>query len=293
MSNRIPTESRIFADRYFREARRLEAMHADAIAPGTKTWGDALEALFRRMERVGSPIKQAAILKQALAYLDNVEPENAMHIRMLSGSYGKRAAALIFATFAAAKHPLGFDEEGLRILQHVMICQRSGVSLTADTVLTYVSRHAMSRLHERDYRLTAGAAFGVFGSLGVLGLITRRSNHHIRGELCLRFNDILCVGSIKHVGRRSTDGSLSDGSFLDVRTVLSANDVSDQGMLDQGALAFATVIEWMRDRTMSRAETLAKAIPFRPRREDDFTLRSMDEITEKRAALPAALLLRE
>jgi hypothetical protein len=32
----IPTESRIFADRYCREARRLEAFHAGRLSPGAK-----------------------------------------------------------------------------------------------------------------------------------------------------------------------------------------------------------------------------------------------------------------
>lgn len=34
----IPTESRIFANRYLREARRLETLHAGRISPGATTW---------------------------------------------------------------------------------------------------------------------------------------------------------------------------------------------------------------------------------------------------------------
>ena len=35
MGDRIPTESRIFADRYLRETRRLEKLHAGRLSPGT------------------------------------------------------------------------------------------------------------------------------------------------------------------------------------------------------------------------------------------------------------------
>jgi hypothetical protein len=54
-ASRIPTESRIFTDRYIREARRLEKLHADRLAPGAATWEQAVELLYKRMVR-GGPV---------------------------------------------------------------------------------------------------------------------------------------------------------------------------------------------------------------------------------------------
>jgi hypothetical protein len=271
----IPTASRIFADRYFREARRLEALHAARIAPGTATWGEALNALVDRMEKVGSPIKRAAILRQAIAYLDGVAHAEAMHVGIGGSSSGKRTAALVFAAFHAGRHPLDLDEDGLHVLLHVLVCDRGGgARLLADVLLTYVSKHAMARLHERNYQLTAGSAFTVFGHLGILGLLTHRGSKHVRGAMCLRHGEILAVGSLKQAAAGSGDDQLIGGSFLDIRTVLPADEVRDHAMLEQGRIAEEAVVAWLDDRTIAGAEALAERIPFLPRREDDFTLRA-------------------
>ena len=63
MGDRIPTESRIFADRYLRETRRLEKVHAARLSPGTNNWSDALHGLSRRLSKIGSPIKRVAALR--------------------------------------------------------------------------------------------------------------------------------------------------------------------------------------------------------------------------------------
>ncbi len=273
--DRIPTESRIFADRYFREARRIETLHASRISPGATTWRDALSGLFRRMDKVGSPIKQVALIKQAIAILDSIDPKEAMHISFVGHARSRRAAGLVFAAFSAGSHPLkGVDEEGLLIMQHAIMTARAGADLRAGTILTYVSKHAMSRLHERNHCLTAGAAFNVFGFLGILGLLTRHSDNHINGEVCLRYDDVLCVGSIKHARQSAGDGRAVDGSFYDVRTALPADeDGVDRAKLAQGVIAYEAVAEWFATRDPRKIGALAAKIPYLPRRED-FTLRA-------------------
>jgi hypothetical protein len=47
-----------------------------------------------------------------------------------------------------------------------------------------------------------------------------------RYEISLRYRDILAVGSIKHALQRRQNGGAVDGSFLDVRTVLQADEVN-------------------------------------------------------------------
>lgn len=272
MSARIPTESRIFADRYFREARKIEARHAALISPGATTWRDALRALFDRMGEAGSPIKQAAVLRQAADRLNAIPMAEAMHIGFVSSALGrKRSAALVFATFAPSRHPLkGVDEDGLSVLQHALLTGRSEARLQDGNVLTYISRHAVARLHERNYRLDAGAAYSVFGALGVLGMMARHSVKHRESGMALRFGDILAVGSVKCAIQRTEDGRAADGSFLDIRTVLpvDALHADQQPLLDQGELAYDAVSEWLEERRPSRIAPLAELIPARPRRAD-------------------------
>jgi hypothetical protein len=269
----IPTASRIFADRYCREARRLEALHAAMITPGATTWGEALAALFRCG---GGPIQHAATIKAAIGRLKAIPPTEAAHISLVGGSRGKRTAALMLMTFRAGRHPLELDEDGLQVLLHTLTCSRSGAGLLADILLTYISRHAMGRLHERGHQLGADAARSVFGCLGILGLITRSSDKHAGGGLSLRDDNILAVGSIKQALARPSDGGpLEDGSFLDVRTVLWAEDVTNQALLDQSRIANEVIMAWLKDRSLDDAPALAAQIPFLPRREDDYTLRAI------------------
>jgi hypothetical protein len=261
----IPTESRIFADRYLRDARRLEALHAARLSPGTKTWRDALSALYARMRQSGSPTRQAAILRKAIAYLNSVKPGDRAHI-MIAHTGTSRSAFLCFARFNADLHPfVGVDEEGINITQRFIRCDRNGRALLlSDIDLAYISQHAIGRLHERELGLTPGGATGVFAFIGVLGYLTRDSAKHVAGELCLHFGDALVVGSLKH--------SLN-GTFYDVRTALPADEVSNQDRLEQGRVASRVVAAWFTD-PPDDDSTIADQIPFLPRRADDYTLRS-------------------
>jgi hypothetical protein len=258
----IPTESRIFADRYLREVRRREALHAARISPGTNAWRDALPALYARMAQSGSPTRQAAILRKATTHLISDKPEDCPHI-MIGHSGASRSAFLCFATFSAGLHPLiGVAEEGINITQHLIRCDRNGsASLISDLNLAYISKHAIARLHGRELDLTGDGATGVFAFIGVLGYLTKNSEKHIAGELCLHFGDTLVVG-------RTTNGTL-----YDVRTALPADEVSNQAMLEQGRIASHVVASWFAD-PPDDDRTIADQIPFLPRRADDYTLRS-------------------
>jgi hypothetical protein len=270
----IPTESRIFADRYLREMLRREALHADRISPGTKTWRDALPALYARMRQSGSPTRQAATLRKAITYLTSVKLGDCAHTT-IGHTGASRSAFLTFATFSAGQHPLiGVDEEGINIVQHFVSCERGGsAKLISDLNLAYISKHAIGRLHERELDLTNDGATGAFAFIGMLGYLTRDSEKHIAGELCLHFGDTLVVGSLKHAPKEADDGREFNGTFYDVRTALPADEVSNQDMLEQGRVASHVVAAWFAD-PPDDDRTLADQIPFLPRRADDYTLRS-------------------
>jgi hypothetical protein len=269
----IPTMSRIFADRYLREARRLEALHAGHISPGTKTWREAMKALLARMGTV-SPVKQAALVNKATAYLTGVKDDDCTH-RIIARSSASRSALLSFITFNAGNHPLvGVEEEGINVMQHQIRCDRNGRShLISDVDLAYVSKHAIGRLHERECELTRDNTNVALSIIGALGYLTKANQKHITGAICLRLGGVLVVGSLKHSIQHSEDGRELNGTFYDVRTVLPADEVSNRQLLEQGEIAARVVISWFTN-PPDDAMTLADEIPFLPRREDDYTLRA-------------------
>jgi hypothetical protein len=184
---------------------------------------------------------------------------------MIAFYSAKRSAQLCFAAFDPGLHPLqGVDEEGLNIIQHLVDCDRNnGGNMISNVNIAYVSKHAMSRLHERGENITANIdANDAFTSIAVLGHLARESKKHNRGELCLRLGDILFVGSMKHAPKFTPDGHELDGSFYDVRTSLPV-EWADQDILDQGAIAYQVVADWA-----AGVRSSADQIPFLPRRPD-------------------------
>ena len=271
----IPTESRIFADRYCREARRLEAFHAGRLSPGAKTWREAMTALFARLGKIRSPVKQATVVNKAAAYLASVKSEDCAHM-LISQYSASRAATLYFAAFNASKHPLmGVEEEGIGIRQHLIRCDRNGrCDLICDVDLAYVSKHAIARLHERECDLTRDHATVALSVIGALGYLTKANEKHITGEICLRLSSsVLVVGSLKHSLQHLEDGREINGTFYDVRTVLPADEVSNPALLEQGDIATRVTMSWLTDRPAD-SRGLADEIPFLPRREDDYALRA-------------------
>jgi hypothetical protein len=266
----LPTTSRIFADRYRRDLKKREAAISDRIAPGTKTWGDALYAFFDRIDKAGSPIKRAAMIKRLSVYLNDNVGEGTHFILDQGGQH--RSAGVLFATLSAGVHPLvGVEEEGVNIAHHYVMSRRNGaISASSGTDIAFISRHAIGRLHERGHSLTDNKASCVLACVGILGLLTRGSSKHVNGGLCLQYDDTLIVGSLKHALQRvGDDGRKVNGTVYDVRTALLTEEVNSQAMREQGIHATIAVAKWLDNRGIGREnEALAESIPYMPRRED-------------------------
>jgi hypothetical protein len=277
MSSPLPTESRIFADRYRRELKRREAALAHYLSPGQTQWTEAVLDLFERIGKIGSPAKRAAELRKIAEYLNgNVASDDAAHF-LLDATCKPRSAGLDLATMSAGFNPfLGVSEEGINIAHHVMYTRRNGEAfMHAEINLAFISKHAVGRLHERGVDLNNSRTTGVLACLGVLGLLTRNCRKHVAGGLCLRYRDTLIVGSLKHAMKPVAPNRETNGTLLDVRTALDANLVNNQAMLDQGDAAAHAVITWLKNR--EGEEELAELIPFMPRREDYTTLNSIPD----------------
>ena len=274
-----PTISRIFADRYRREATRLERLHANHIAPGTKTWGDAMEGLEARMSKLGGPIKRTAAINRAAAYLRSTQRDG-MHF--ILGTYAtKRSSVLSFASVNFGPHPLaGVEEDGVSIMKHTIVCRRDGTGWTlANHSLGYISRHAIQRLHERSGKLTIDAATKMFTCIGMLGhlIADSDSTKHIDGTMSLQIEDMLATGMIRFAVSAS-DKDRAKGSsciFFEVRTFLPVEEMVDGRAImgAQGRTAYRALERWIKsDRDQSTITGLVDEIPSLPGRSDDFVL---------------------
>ncbi len=81
----------------------------------------------------------------------------------------------------------------------------------------------------------------MFAFIGVFGHLTRRGAKHVKGELYLHLGNTRIVGSLVHAVMHTTDGRDINGTLYDVRTALSADEVSNQDMLRQRRLASEVV----------------------------------------------------
>jgi hypothetical protein len=278
----VATEHRIFADRAARAGRRQEALHAGRVSPGCTTWGAALEALYRRMnKKVASPIKQAAILHDVIAYLTSVAPEQRAHL--LIGSASKsRSAMLCFASFSADTNPLaGADEDGISIRLHRMHCDRHGAGvMIVDEPSAYISKHALARIHERENAVNQGNFVNVVCLVGALGWLAQTSAKHINGMMCLTLDDSLVVGNLKHATQHCRDGTSHVAAFIDIRTALSVAEIDEddarrQAMIEQGRIAYDVVRAWF-DQPAGNDHGMADRIPFLPCDREDYTARAAD-----------------
>lgn len=278
----LPTESRIFADRYMRDLRQREKTFAHRISPGTVNWGDAMFSFYERAGHAGSPVKRARMIRDLTNYLNESVGEGAHFLLDCGGA--KRSAGLMFATLSAGENPfLGVDEEGVNVTQHNIIsCRNGDLRVLPDMGIAYISKHAIGRLHERGHDLSNSKATCVVACVGILGLLTRESVKHVDGGLCMRYDDTLIVGSLKHAVKCVNGKDNINGTLYDVRTALLADSVVDQQMLDQGVMATHAVAKWLDDRTIARSFNLklADTIPFIPRR-DDYTTQHAIEDTKR------------
>jgi hypothetical protein len=210
---------------YSADVRRLEALHADRLSPGAKTWEQAVELLFQRMVKAG-PVKGAKLVKKVSDYLSSIDKDARCHI-LIALQCRSRTAFLMFATFAYGNHPNpAVREEGLSIELHFIHCSRSHPSRAVGILVAYISKHAMSRLYERGHDITENIhATGAFAFIGVLGYLTHRSPKHIDGGMHMVFSDLLAVGALHRFTRTYRNGKQVEETVYDVRTVLLVDEL--------------------------------------------------------------------
>lgn len=266
MNEPIPTESRIFADRTCREIRRLEQLYAGTLSPGMASWADALDHLFHHLD--GSPIKRVAQLHQIVDKLGTTAPEQRTHVVFAHGA-GARRALLCLATFSVDASPfIAVKQHGVKIIRHLLHSSRAGASIDSRSI-AFVPWHALARLHQRSDNLTDPNA--ALAAVAVLAQLVGRSSKHCEGALHLSFDDVVLAGSIK-IGASPGDVATSQ-PILDIRTALAIDQVKADA-LEQGRVAVAEVMAWLADEQRPANNDAADRIPFLPRREDDFTIRT-------------------
>jgi hypothetical protein len=281
----VPTVSRIFADQYRREATRLEKLHANHLAPGTTTWGAAMQAMEDRVGRLPGPIKRTTAIRNAAIYLRENQKDS-MHF-MLGLYTRKRSSAMSFGTINFGTHPLaGVSEDGVSVMRHTMLCRRDGGGGSkVNQSMAYISRHAVQRLHERGRELTIETATKMFTAIGMLGFMLSFDTRHIDKAMCLRLNeDMLAVGVVRFAVGTGCDIDQSC-TFFEVRTFLPLNELDSRPtQRRQGEAAFNAVCEWVKgDRDVESSKALSEKIPTLEWREHDFIQQTAVKISRESA----------
>jgi hypothetical protein len=276
--NTIPKWGPRLARLYSEDVRKLEAIHADRLSPGTKTWNEAVVALYHRMSDIG-PVKGTKLLMKAAAYLNALGRDERAHL-MLSCGGGKRNSHLSFATFSYGNHPdARVREEGLTLSIHVVHCSRAEPRCASGIPVTFISKHAISRLYERGHDISENShATSVFAFLGVLGFLTHHDSKHLGGGLHLRFSSVLAAGGLHRFAKANANGRVLDECVYDVRTVLAVDELSPSkaAMLEQGQIAAGVVLEWFKGGDDLDEGELAQRIPSLPRH-DSYSARAGGE----------------
>ena len=76
---------------YSADVRRLEAIHADRLSPGAKTWEQAVELLFQRMVKAG-PVKGAKLVQRVADYLGSIDKDARCHL-LIAFARGRTSSA--------------------------------------------------------------------------------------------------------------------------------------------------------------------------------------------------------
>jgi hypothetical protein len=276
----IPRWGPRLARLYSEDVRKLEARHAAGLSPGTSTWEQAIEALYKEMTDAG-PVKGARLIGKAIDYLHSIDHDERAHF-MLAGWCGSRTALMTLATFSCGPHPdRRVKEEGLSIELHIIQCSRSKPRCATGIPVAYISRHALNRLYERGHDIRENShAVSIFAFIGALGYLSRWSEQHVDGGMSLLLAGLLVVGAVHRCDKTASSGRVFEETFYDVRTVLPADEAgpSIQAQLAQGRAATAVVEEWLRGTSDDLDEKeLATRIPSLPRRADHYPLKATAE----------------
>ena len=273
MSYPASTEDRIFVERYRRESKSIDKTNIPILHPGATDWSEAIDGLCLRLRKADGPIKRAVILKDATQRLRDSQSKDTTHF-VLNHYHGKRAATLGFCTMEFGRHPLvGVNEDGVNVFWHRIGCYRNGaVELKSKYSLAFISRHALHRLHERggDKELCFAETVATLANIAVYASMVNDSPKHFESTMCLRFGDVLAVGSLWNAA--SAEYPEESFSTYGVRTFLPSDEISERAMVEQGQIAMDVLHRWTTDhnRDPAKCEAMWEQIPHLPLKGNDF-----------------------
>jgi hypothetical protein len=267
----IPTEGRVFVAQFTREIRKREAVGADALSPGTKTWPEALTAFRRSLENADGPVKAVKSLRAAVERLRIGQRQRACFVNFFRAR--SRSGSFELFTWEVAKHPLlneGYD--GVFVRAWFCHLQRNGGGVAGPRArLAFISWHALARMQERS---TADifTARGVVVACGIVGYLMQESIKHAHSEINLAVRDMLCTGRLRFAADEK-----SHYRFFDVLTVLPLDEVSN-AKRDQG-IAIARMVHAYMASDDADPRGRADAIAVLLCRDDDFVSRTLKACT--------------
>jgi hypothetical protein len=266
--HRIPTEGRVFVAQLIRDIRKREAVGADALSPGTKTWAEALVAFRHSLENADGPVKAVRLLRTAHEHLRIVQRQGACFVNFFRAR--SRSGSFQLWTWEVAKHPLinkGYD--GIFVRAYFFLLRRNGGGMAGPRArLAFISWHALARMQERS-SADIFTARGVAAMCGIVGYLMQGSDKHIHSEINYAIGDMVCTGRLRFA-------NLDEGHqfrFFDVLTVLPLDEVSS-AKRDQGIAITRMVHAYITSDDLNPCGR-ADAIAVLPCRDDDFVSRTL------------------
>ena len=225
MTDRVTTDGRIFVARMIRDIRKREQTGAEVLAPGTKTWRDALTTFSKNMQQhCKGPIDAGRVFAAAR---DRLIEAHTKHNTCYVNSFMSRKRSGFFELFTheVSKHPItrtGYD--GIQLAACYCRLQRNGLITMGGCRVGYVTWHALGRMYERT-NLDAERANVLIGLIGLTGYLMRISDEHANSGINLAHDDFLCTGVLR----------VANGiRFFDCLTVLPNDEPKYAQQVDQG-----------------------------------------------------------
>lgn len=264
-TDRITTEGRVFSRQVMRSARHREAAGAGLLAPGTKTWMDALKVFGDTMVNCG-PVHAGKRFKAARERLHVAMKEhNACYVNFSASR--KRSGYFQLLTFEATEHPLLKQKEGVMVCSYFCRLQgRAGRATLRGYPVTFVPEHMLGRLYERSMA-SVEEADSILGMLGIIGYLMQGSAKHYGTSLNAAFEgDILIVGVLR--------APITTAPFFDCLTVLPHDRPQHARQFEQG--------KWVADAAMKYLHSdsadphgYADRVPVVPHSYDDYVTQEL------------------
>jgi hypothetical protein len=272
---KIPTESRIFANKLTRDLRALERTYAERLAPGKTTWTAAGRALCEKMRRADGPVKRVKQIRAAYEVLRAVSQDPAFPLCIHRFWSKSRSAHMEWLTLEVDNHPYASDVEGIAVRCNGFGAVRNGDAyyLLPHTA-AFIPWHALGRLHQRHKDLEDACPSLLLVFCGLAAVMMLDFGQYFGSELNIVADNVIATGVLRKHDQRIKTSYPICGAFFDVKTVLDQDMVSEQQL--QHGTALSTALRFLPRNEEAAIEYVKRHVPVRPYYYNDYVGRTIN-----------------